>query len=169
MTDSEKEILNLLKGGAEVVRKNKKGSYKVINNFNFDRTSPANKLYNEGKFYKPANSFIWGPKENTKIYIVSALFGLVRADNYLPWYDLAITDSVSGIKNYAKEFWKNKLNTILNELVISNYTIINLMGKDYSSIIDKKYTQGPNLVLCSNDRSNAPKLRGEWLKSQLKL
>ena len=98
---------------------------------------------------------------------ISALFGLVRADDNLPLYDLAITDSVAGIKNYAKNFWKGKLNDILKKLKNSNYTIINLMGKNYSSIIDEKYTQRPNLKLGINDRSNVPRLRGEWLKSQL--
>lgn len=155
------------------IREKKVEKNKIIinikNEFNFNKTAQAHKIYSEGKLYYKysSDSINWTQKEKEKIYIISALFGIIRADNYIPLYDLAMTDEIDRNKNYAQGFWKGKLDAIIENLINNGYIIYNLLSKDYNSSVSK---QALNLTVIPDvkyKRSDASEKRGKWLKNNL--
>jgi len=162
-----KHLLTLINSGIKIVRKKSGKRFDVKNNFSMSMSAPAYKIYSKGRFFTPANSILWKKVDAKRVYILSALFGIIRADDYLPLYDFAMSDTVDGDVNFAKNYWNNKLNIILRELVDSNCVIVNLMSDNYNSIIDVTLTNKPKLNFNKNDRNVRTKKRGEWLRSQL--
>jgi cytoplasmic iron level regulating protein YaaA (DUF328/UPF0246 family) len=141
----------------------------IYNNFDFDLTAQAHRLYSKGKLYNSnsSDSLNWSQKEKEKIYIISALFGIIRADNYIPLYDLAMPDEIDGNKNFAQRFWKGKLDDIIENIINKGYIIYNLLSKDYNSSISK---QALNLTVIPDVKytgSDASEKRGKWLKKNL--
>jgi cytoplasmic iron level regulating protein YaaA (DUF328/UPF0246 family) len=168
-----KELIDKLKisefNNTHKREKNEKKNKIIINiknEFNFDKTAQAHKIYSEGKLYykSSSDSINWTQKEKEKIYIVSALFGIIRADNYIPLYDLAMTDQIDGNKNYAQGFWKGKLDRIIEKLNNNGYIIYNILSGPYNfCIINQHLTVIPNINW--NDKWGQHK--GEWLKEKL--
>lgn len=165
-----KELIDKLKKAKTHTRKLNTGEEIDIHNyFDFDLTAQAHRLYSKGNLYhsNSSDSLNWSQKEKEKIYIISALFGIIRADNYIPLYDLAMPDKIDGNKNSAQRFWKGKLDAIIENLINNGYIIYNLLSKDYNSIVSK---QALNLTVIPDvkyKRSDASEKRGKWLKNNL--
>jgi cytoplasmic iron level regulating protein YaaA (DUF328/UPF0246 family) len=152
-------------------RKNKK-EIKLIeikNEINICRTEKAHLVYSKGKFYNnfAACSKDWSNDTSRKIYIVSALFGLINANDYIPLYDLAMKDIIGQKKNYAQKFWKGKLDVLIGELNKEEVQIFNLLSNDYSKCFNE---QSKKLMITPEinfTRSDSTSKRGKWLKSFL--
>lgn len=140
----------------------------IKNKFIFKKTAQAHKLYSKGKCYhrNSSDSLNWTKKEKEKIFIVSALFGIIRADDYIPLYDLAMNDEIDGIKSFATKFWNGKLDIIIENLISNRYLIYNLLGKQYNNSISKTKhkTKIPYVKFSGID---ADFNRGKWLKENL--
>ncbi len=141
----------------------------IINNINFSKSELAHLVYSEGKFYNKHAAFSkdWAIEVSRKIYIVSALFGLIRADDYIPLYDLAMNDTINNSNNFAQKFWKDKLDNIIMKLHKNDFKILNLLSNDYSNCFNE---QSKDLLIIPKiefTRSDAPSKRGKWLKSVL--
>ena len=140
----------------------------ITNEFDFHSTAQANFLYSKGNFYRrnSSDSVNWTKKEKEKIFIVSALFGIIRADNYIPLYDLAMNDEIDKIVNFAQRFWNGKLDVIIENLISNGYLIYNLLGKQYNNSISKTkhITKIPYVKFSGSD---ADEKRGKWLKANL--
>jgi len=153
------------------VTKNKKTKYErteINNKFIFKKTAQAHKLYSKGRFYnnKASCSIYWSDQDKTKIYIISALFGIIRADDYIPLYDLAMNDEIDKIKSRATKFWNGELDEIIKNLSKDGYSIYNLLGKKYNQCISK--TKCLTTIPCVEfSRSDADGKRGNWLKKNL--
>jgi len=160
-----KEFIEKLKK----VMAHKRKSQDINNNFDFNFTEQAHKIYSKGNLYhrNSSDSLNWKKSEKEKIYIVSALFGIIRADNYIPLYDIAMTDEIDGVKNFAKKYWKGKLDTIIEKICNDGNIVNNLLSNDYNGSINKKtknITTIPNIKYIGSDASEK---RGKWLKKEL--
>ena len=161
----------------------------VHNCINLEKKAKAHLLYN-GLVYKGASAKCWTKEQTSKIYIISALFGIIRADDYIFNYDLAMEDKLispnylNGQEFTPKKFWKGKLDEIIQKL--KNKAIIyNLLSNDYLDVLEdknllvnpldecnkedlllKKYTimnKKNNIIWKDNYGTN----KGKWLKEQL--
>lgn len=140
----------------------------IKNEFIFKKTAQAHKLYSKGKFYnnKASCSINWSDEDKTKIYIISALFGIIRADDYIPLYDLAMNDEIDGIKSRATKFWNGKLDEIIKNLSKDGYSIYNLLSIEYNKSISK--TKCLTTIPCVKFSGNGANFnRGKWLKENL--
>ena len=184
-----KELLDILKKSEfnnthtrdKKVTKNKKPVNKPINitnEFNLKRTSQAHKIYSKGNLYSSnsSDSINWAQREKEKVYIISALFGIIRADDFIPLYDLAMSDKLNGISSFTKKYWKGKLDIIIQKLLVSNLCVYNLLSKEYEGCIDKKifkslkeqeYLGIPEIDINESDRFNCLPKRGKFLKYKL--
>lgn len=165
-----KELIGKLKKAKTHTRKLNTGEVLDINNkFDFDLTTQAHILYSKGNLYhsNSSDSLNWSQKEKEKIYIISALFGMIRADNYIPLYDLAMSDEIDGSKNFAQRFWKGKLDVIIENLINEGYIIYNLLSKDYNSSISKEAINLTVIPDIKYTKSDASEKRGKWLKNNL--
>jgi cytoplasmic iron level regulating protein YaaA (DUF328/UPF0246 family) len=141
----------------------------ITNKINFSKTELAYLVYSEGKFYNEhaACSKDWSIEVTQKNYIVSALFGLIRADDYIPLYDLAMNDKINNCRNFAQKFWKGKLDNLIFQLHKNGGKIYNLLSIDYSNCFNE---QSKGLLITPKiefTKSDAPLKRGRWLKSIL--
>jgi cytoplasmic iron level regulating protein YaaA (DUF328/UPF0246 family) len=141
----------------------------ITNKINLFKTELAHLVYSKGKFYNEhaACSKDWSIEISQKIYIVSALFGLIRADDYIPLYDLAMNDTINNSNNFAQKFWKGKLDNLIFQLHKNGEEIYNLLSENYSKCLQK---ESKSLLITPKiefARSNAPSKRGKWLKSVL--
>jgi cytoplasmic iron level regulating protein YaaA (DUF328/UPF0246 family) len=170
------ELIRILANKKSHIRNNKN----INNDFNFNQTAQAHKLYSKGRLYniKSSNSLNWTQKSKEKIYIISALFGIIRADDYIFMYDLAMTDEIDGDKNFAKKYWKGKLDLIIEKLSKNDTVIYSLLSKDYSYCINKKlvnslktqeYLGISEIDINKNDRNSCPGKRGKWLNRDLNI
>lgn len=77
-------------------------------------------------------------KRNSKVLIVSALFGIIKPNDLIPNYNLKMDDKINGI--YVFDFWREKLEMcekcILNSVLISNK---NDENKIYINLLSKVY------------------------------
>jgi len=161
--------MNLIKliANPETVHLRKEKS--ITNNINFSKSELAHLVYSEGRFYNKhaACSKDWSIEVLQKVYIVSALFGMIRADDYIPLYDLAMNDTINNSHNFAQKFWKGKLDNIIMELYKSDFKILNLLSNDYLNCFNE---QSKDLLITPKidfTGSDATLKRGRWLKSIL--
>ena len=171
--------LNKNHKGVKKVTKNKKTKIKSIKNeLDLNKTVKAYKLYSKGKFYarSASDSLSWNLTNTKQIYIVSALFGIIRADDYIPFYNLAMTDEINGCKNFAQKHWKGKLDSIIENLINSNSHMYNLLSKNYKVCISEKIVQLlkpqehlsiSEIDINNRDRNNCLQKRGKFLKHKL--
>lgn len=156
------------------IREKKVKKNKIIinikNEFNFNKTAQAHKIYSEGKLYYKYSSYSikWTSKEKEKIYIISALFGIIRADNYIPLYDLAMTDEIDRNKNYAQGFWKGKLDDIIKNLCKDGKTVYNLLSENYKKCLDQNTQYLMTIPEIKYTGSDSSGKRGKWLEQDLK-
>ena len=140
-------MMSVLKSPKTHTRINKNNIKKDIKNYiNCKVNEKAHVIY-KGSFYKAAKAKYWTENQASKVYIMSALYGIIRADDYIIKYDLMMTDTLTtSYYNYGKcftpqEFWKGKLDIILKKIKTDKNTkIYNLLAdEDYNTVIkDKK-------------------------------
>jgi cytoplasmic iron level regulating protein YaaA (DUF328/UPF0246 family) len=128
----------------------------------WNQTLPAYKLYN-GKVFKKVSLENWN-KKNAHIIIVSALFGLIKHNEYIPDYNLIMTDKIPETNELISTFWKNK-----------NISQFVSMEKDVD-LLFSKYRKAFNNK--GDIIANEPKIlwrdkygshKGEWLNDQLNM
>lgn len=127
---------------------------------NWNQTLPAYKLYN-GRVFKKVSEENW-TKRNTEIIIVSALFGLIKHDEYIPDYNLIMTDKLPGKKELISTYWK-KHNI---DRFVSKDTDIDLLFSKYRKAFNKNgnsISTEPNVLWRDKYGSH----KGEWLNEQL--
>ena len=103
---------------------------------NFKKTIQASKLYSTGRLYTASQSVNWLEEESDKVYIISALFGIIKAKDYLPWYDLAMNDKIDN-DFVPIDFWEGKLDIIIQEIVASKGVLIDLLSDNYRDVLSE--------------------------------
>jgi cytoplasmic iron level regulating protein YaaA (DUF328/UPF0246 family) len=127
---------------------------------NWNQTLPAYKLYN-GRVFKKVSLENW-TKRNSEIIIVSALFGLIKHDEFLPDYNLIMTDKLPGKNELISSYWKNK--NIAR--FVSKDTDVDLLFSKYRKAFNTKGNSisiEPNILWRDKYGSH----KGEWLNEQL--
>lgn len=127
---------------------------------NWDQTLPAYKLYN-GRVFKKISCENW-TKGSTSVVIVSALFGLIKHDEFIPDYNLIMTDKIPETNELISTFWRNKNISRF----VSKETDIDLLFSKYRKAFNKK---GDNIGEIPNIkwRDKYGSHKGEWLNEQL--
>jgi cytoplasmic iron level regulating protein YaaA (DUF328/UPF0246 family) len=138
---------------------------KIENNLNFSRTEKAYLIYSKGKVFNAANSRNWSENETNKVYILSALFGIIKATDFIPIYDLALDYKLNNEPYFFKKYWKKngKIDMIINQLNNENVTLINLMSNNYNSIFNLNHINLVNPGIIWKGRGDN---QGKWLKNQ---
>jgi cytoplasmic iron level regulating protein YaaA (DUF328/UPF0246 family) len=129
---------------------------------NWNQTLPAYKLYN-GKVFKKVTLENW-TKKDTRVIIVSALFGLINHDEYIPDYNLIMTDKIPGTNKMISTFWKDK--NIAHH--VSKENDIDLLFSKYRKAFNRRgelIANEPNILWRDNYGSH----KGEWLNQELNL
>ena len=128
---------------------------------NWGKCLPAYKLY-DGMIYTPISDENW-ENNGDSIYIMSALFGLVKHDDKLPLYDLNICSSNNLNKGKTpKSIWQRQ--NLLCE-VLQGEMFTDLLSDNYRLVVpDCKVLVRPGEVDFRYDRG--PK-RGKWLNDKL--
>jgi cytoplasmic iron level regulating protein YaaA (DUF328/UPF0246 family) len=163
LNNTHKRKINKTKNNIKIIE-----ILNITNEFNFNRTAQAHKLYSKGKLYhsNSSDSINWTQKDKEKIYIFSALFGIVRADNYIPLYDLAMIDEIDKQVKFPQNFWNGKLDSIIERLSNNGYLICNLLSGDYSKSLKKKTLS--KITKPENKFTDRGEQKGKWLKNELK-
>jgi len=174
LNDYRKEFIKLLNNCNSHKRYARKLGYIDIpkQNINFNKTKSANELYSKGKLYKAAKSLTWTSCQKNRIYILSALFGIINANDKIPYYDLAMKDQIDGESNAPQKFWEGKLDKIISNLKIKEPEIYDLLGNDYRDVFNsesKVLLIIPEFNFGINDRSSTSIKRGDWLLNSLNL
>ena len=107
-----------------------------------------------------------------KVYIISALFGIIKSTNYIPTYDLAMNDILfnGDSETSPSKFWKGKLDSVIEKLIKDGFIIYDLLSGDYSKVLNKKTINNlakPDIPHNNNDCQVMPMRRGKWLKENL--
>ena len=149
----------------------------IQNSINCKIIEKANVFYN-GSFYEAAKAKCWTKNQASKVYIMSALYGIIRADDYIIKYDLMMTDTLSSslYKNgeffTPQKFWRGKLDKILKKIKTDNNAEIYnfLADEEYNTVIDdKKIVSSPKKLLdkeeLDKEELNKEELNKEELKS----
>lgn len=116
-----------------------------------------------------------------QVFIVSALFGLIRPSDLIPYYDLKMTDAIGGI--FVNSFWRNQhencskciLNNVLNTIKGDNDQFVNLLSIPYQNAfcgfkngnkVQLNYI--PDLINApSKDEVNFNSRMGHWKRDYL--
>jgi len=146
---------------------NKKKCYELIlNDIDFDKSERAFKVYSKGKILNSAKSFNWSIEEGDSVFILSALFGIINANDFIPLYDFAIRDRIGNENNFALNFWKKskKLDLVLKELNDKGLKLYNLLSEDYNLAVN--YHE--NLVIPHVNWVDRGDQKGKWVLDKLK-
>lgn len=133
------------------------------NIINFNITAPAHKVYSTGRLYNAANSFDWNNGQGDQVYIISALFGIIKATDKIPLYNLSMTDNINGLN--PKLFWQGKLDTTIENLT-NDCKIVDLLSKNYRDSIPYSQQLLTNAAIDWND--NYGNHKGIWLRERLR-
>lgn len=165
LEEHRNELIGILEKTSSHIRKKNGRKIQIPKqNIEFNKRTTANILYNPGKLYTPADSLNWNKEQCEKIYIISALFGIIRADNYIPYYDLAMDDKLDN--NISPlNFWKKKLDPIIKTIVKDNIIIIDLLSDNYRNCIKLSAYMLTNTNITWKDSYGNH--RGKWLKENL--
>jgi len=146
-----------------------------------NQSSPSVKaidLY-DGNFHRKVNDRLRSLKFKDCVLIVSALYGLVKLDDYLKLYNLEIKDELESTnkdKNRVYKFWKNSsLNDILYNYIESNNisTLWSLLPIDYHNVFHKLWNDLRRRdircfhILIQNGGNATNYKRADWLNSFL--
>jgi hypothetical protein len=106
-----------------------------INPIDFNQTIPAKKLYT-GLVYREISNPAWENGASNNIYIVSALFGLIRPNDMIPYYNLQMGDKFNNIT--VSRFWKkqNVLDNVIKKILQKDSFIIGLSANYRRSFRD---------------------------------
>ena len=135
-------------------------------NLNWDYTMPAWQLYsgNRSQLYSKIEISNWH-KPCLKIKILSALFGWIDYNDFIPIYDLKMTDKVL-YSNKTISIWHYwKVKKILHKF-INPEKDIDLLSGNYRKAITGKTT--PIAITPSINFNDYGAKKGKWLNYQLK-
>ena len=129
---------------------------------NFNLSAPAHKLYSKGNLYNSANSFTWNNGQAEQVYIISALFGIIKATDKIPLYNLSMTDNINGFN--PKIFWQGKLDSIIEHLT-NNFPVVDLLSQNYKDAIQHSQQFLIDAGMVWTDKYG--RHRGRWLWERL--
>ena len=101
-------------------------------------------------------------QKKSEIIIVSALFGLIKHNEYIPDYNLIMTDRLLETNELISAYWRNK--NIAQ--FVSKETDVDLLFSKYRKAFNKKgdsIAVEPNILWRDKYGSH----KGEWLNEQL--
>lgn len=131
-------------------------------NLNWNVTKPAYEVYN-GKIYKQIDKNNWC-KKTTDIIIVSALFGLIRPNELIPYYNVKMDDKLPNTNTKISTFWfENKLINYLPFCPLH----VDLLTKKYRNAFNKNNAPIGQFVNNNIWKDNYGIYKGKWLNSQL--
>ena len=174
LKEYRKTLISVLKNLKCHKRKNEKDEIK--NKLDFTKNYKAHEFYN-GSFYEAAKAKSWTDNQTSKVYIMSALYGIIRSDDYIIDYELMMTDTLSsnfyinGKEFTPQEFWKGKLEKILEKIKTDNNAIIyNLLtDKNYCEVIENKNLYiNPIKQPCNGDMKKYKNLSKKWFVRHIK-
>jgi cytoplasmic iron level regulating protein YaaA (DUF328/UPF0246 family) len=142
--------------------------YQIIKHtiLDWNRCLPAWQLYSgtKARLYPQVSNINW-TNPNTDVTILSALFGLIKHTDLIPFYDLAMTYRITIGNNLINvfDYWRNNinLNNFINPLID-----IDLLSGKYRKAFNadgNPVANDPNIIW--NDRYGVHK--GSWLNEQL--
>lgn len=157
---TQKSSINGLIGFPSLLQARTELIEKLGKKLNWSETIPAHKLYT-GRLYKKVNQENW-KKERTDVLIVSALFGLLKHNELIPYYNVVMTDKIPGSDEIISTYWR-KHN--LNQYII-NRNIVDLLFSKYRKAFNE---QGNSIGEIPNVkwRDKYGTHKGEWLNEQL--
>jgi len=176
LNELREELLELIKATPKLANReeNKNG---ILNGCS--RSVKAMNLY-DGNFHRRVRDSLRSSECKDRVLIVSALYGLVKLDEYLKLYNLEIKDKLDSTdkeKNSVYKFWKkNNLSNILCKYIKSNNisTVWCLLPIDYHNMFKKLWDERSSRnIKCSHiiipNGGNATNYkRADWLNSFLK-
>ena len=175
INELREELLKLIKATSKLANREEN-----INGV-LNQSSPSVKaidLY-DGNFHRKVNDRLRSLKFKDCVLIVSALYGLVKLDDYLKLYNLEIKDELESTnkdKNRVYKFWKNSsLNDILYNYIESNNisTLWSLLPIDYHNVFHKLWNDLRRRdircfhILIQNGGNATNYKRADWLNSFL--
>jgi len=175
INELREELLELVKATPELANReeNKNG---ILNQSS--RSVKAIDLY-DGNFLRRVRDSLMSSECKDHVLIISALYGLVKLDEYLKLYDLEIKDELESTdkgKNKVYKFWKkSSLNDILYKYIESNNisTVWSLLPINYHNVFDELWNDHSGDIRCFHilipNGGNATNYkRADWLNSFLK-
>jgi len=176
INELREELLELVKATPELANReeNKNG---VLNRCS--RSVKALDLY-DGNFLRRVRDSLMSSEFKDHVLIISALYGLVKLDEYLKLYDLEIKDKLESKdkgKNSVYKFWrKNNLSNILRKYIKSNNigTVWSLLPIKYHNLFDNLWADPKKTgiscihILIPNGGNSTSYKRADWLNSFLK-
>jgi cytoplasmic iron level regulating protein YaaA (DUF328/UPF0246 family) len=128
----------------------------------WSQTLPAYKLY-KGRLYDKIINENW-EKKQTEIIIVSALFGLIKHHELIPYYNISMTDKIPGTNESISKYWRRKN---INEHINKASDIDLLFNKYRKAFNSRGFAVGivPDILW----RDNYGAHKGEWLNQQLNI
>ncbi|AMQ57770.1 peroxide stress protein YaaA [Algoriphagus sanaruensis] len=146
LDDSRKKLIELL--GDKV-------------SMDWDYTLPAWKLYsgNRSKLYPRVDEGCW-EKDGINVLILSAMFGWIRHDDLIPFYDLRMTDTLNnGLPIWKFWFYEDVLIKIIEK------TDVDLLSGSYrKAIIGRNQPVG---ILPNMRFTDYGVQKGMWLNQEL--
>ena len=175
INELREELLELVKATPELANReeNKNG---ILNQSS--RSVKAIDLY-DGNFLRRVRDSLMSSECKDHVLIISALYGLVKLDEYLKLYDLEIKDELESTdkgKNKVYKFWKkSSLNDILYKYIESNNisTVWSMPPINYHNVFDELWNDHSGDIRCfhiliPNGRNATNYKRADWLNSFLK-
>jgi cytoplasmic iron level regulating protein YaaA (DUF328/UPF0246 family) len=132
-----------------------------VQQINLNKSNKAYIVYSAGKILSSANINQWNEDCIDRVYILSALFGLIKATDYIPLYDLAMNDKIEN--ESVLKFWKRsgELDKLIDSLNKNDVMIINLLSKNYNNVFNYDHKNLITLSIQWNDKYGVHK--GKWL------
>jgi len=128
----------------------------------WDKTLPAWKLYSGpySRIYPQVTGENW-QNPNVDIKILSALFGIIKHTDLLPYYDLAMSDRILNIGKIST-YWRN-LNLLPQLIHANDVDLLSGVYREALNILGNPICFTPNIIW--RDRYGVH--RGQWLNDQL--
>lgn len=143
-------------------RKTNKGVIRITSNTLNPNVCTSAKDRYTGLMYKQISAPSWlRGKDN--VLILSALFGFIKPDDQIPWYDLSMNDTINDIK--ISTIWKKSgvLNQFINQNQIAGLDFVAAGFSSYSNSFAKFASLGIDMVV-GNDRGTEV---GSWIDNNL--
>ena len=158
-----KDLIKRLENCTRHVRKKEILDKQIIN---LEKGLSAHKLYSLGILFNEAESNTWIEAKAEKVYIISALFGIIKSTDYIPTYDLAMNDILfkGDSETSPSKFWKGKLDSVIEKLIKDGFIIYDLLSDEYRVVLN----ESNRLEKLTNKWTDSYGYhRGRWLKENL--
>jgi cytoplasmic iron level regulating protein YaaA (DUF328/UPF0246 family) len=138
-------------------------------NLDWNMCLPAWQLYSgtRAKLYPQVSNIKW-TNPNTDVTILSALFGLIKHTDLIPYYDLKIDNNIIVNNNsiQVNKYWRD--NVDLNQNIYINPDDIDLLSVVYRKALNQlgnPVAKTPNVIW----KDKQGYYKGVWLNTQLDL